>query len=47
MDKLINLIAAAAIVAILCVISSGCISPIGVTIRPFTIEIEAPKNNAH
>jgi len=47
MDKLLNLIAACAIIAILCVISSGCISPIGVTFRPFTIELEAPVNNAH
>jgi len=47
MDKLLNLIAAAAIVAILCVLSSGCVSPIGVTFRPFTIELEAPVNNAH
>ena len=47
MHKLLDILAAAAILAIMCTIANGCATPVGLTWRPPSITIEAPADNAN
>ena len=47
MSKLLDILAATAIITILCILAGGCVTPVALTVQPPTLTIEAPAPNAN